>query len=332
VGEELTALAEACLVGALTAELRTQAQARGLDDPEELPVRIAIVGMGKLGGRELNYVSDLDVLFVHEAADGADEREATRLALEIAGNVMRSLSSITAEGTAFEVDADLRPEGRNGPLSRSLDSYREYWARWAEPWEHQALLRARHVAGDRDLGGRLVEAAQPYAYPEGFDDARTTAMRRMKARLEKERIKRRTDPERHLKLGPGGISDVEWTVQLLQQRHGAAQPMVRSTGTMEALDALQDDSLLDHADAAWLRSGYGFLSQIRNRLYLLRHRNVDVLPSSHPQLETLARSMGYGRGGWQQLEDDRRRHARHIRQVCRRVFYGVEDDGHNGAW
>jgi len=332
VGEELTALAEACLVAALLAELRRQARDRGLSGPDDLPVSIAIVGMGKLGGRELHYVSDLDVLFVHEAAEGEDPSEATKLALEIVANVMRSLSAITAEGSAFEVDADLRPEGRNGPLSRTLDSYRSYWDRWAEPWEHQALLRARHVAGDRELGTRLVRAAEEHAYPAGDPDAAVAPMRRMKARLEKERIPRRVEPERHLKLGPGGLSDVEWTVQLLQQLHGARRPVVRSTATMEALDLLQDEGLVSHRDASWLRDGYRFIWEVRNRLYLLRHRDVDVLPQPRDQLEKLARSMGYGRGGWQELEEDRRRHARHVRQVCARVFYGVDPDVSQGSW
>ncbi len=333
VGMELTALAEACLVAALLAELRRQARRRGLASPDELPVSIAIVGMGKLGGRELHYVSDLDVLFVHEVADEVeDQAAATKLALDIIGNVMRSLSAITAEGTAFEVDADLRPEGRNGPLSRTLASYRTYWERWAEPWEHQALLRARHVAGDRDLGAKLVAASQGFAYPREEPEAAVAPMRRMKARLEKERIPRRVEPERHLKLGPGGLSDVEWTVQLLQQLHGASQEVIRSTSTMEALDLLQDEGRISHRDASWLRDGYRFIWEVRNRLYLLRHRDVDVLPQPRDQLEKLARSMGYGRGGWQELEEDRRRHARHVRQVCNRVFYGVEPDVSHGTW
>src|SRR6056297_569244 len=322
VGEELTALGEACLTGALRDELRRKARELGMSGPDELPVSMAIIGMGKLGGCELHYVSDLDVLFVHEVVDGADERDATRLALEIAGNVMRSLSAITSEGSAFEVDADLRPEGRNGPLSRSFASYRAYWDRWAEPWEHQALLRARTVAGDRDLGGRLLAEAERWAYPDDTD-AVAVPMRRMKARLEKELIPRRVSPERHLKLGPGGLSDVEWTVQLILQQHGGRTPGLRTTSTMAAIDLLQDAGLLAHQDAAWLRDGYRFLSQLRNRLYLRRHRDVDVLPASQLQLETLARSMGYGRGGWQELDSDRRRHARHVRAVCERVFYGL---------
>jgi [glutamine synthetase] adenylyltransferase / [glutamine synthetase]-adenylyl-L-tyrosine phosphorylase len=324
VGDELTALGEACLTGALRAELRRQARELGLSSPDELPVGVAIVGMGKLGGGELTYASDLDVLFVHEIADGADEQAATRLGLDIAANVLRSLSDITAEGTAFDVDADLRPEGRSGPLSRSLASYLAYWERWAEPWEHQALLKVRHVAGDRDLGTRFVTAAAQHAYPaSGFEEEGAPAMRRMKARLERERIPRRVEPERHLKLGPGGLADVEWTVQLLQQRYGAQHPLVRTPSTMAALDALQDASLIDHRDADWLRDGYRLLAQLRNRLYLLRHRDVDVMPTSHLQLDTLARSLGYPRGRWQDLEEERRRRCRRIRQVCERLFYGI---------
>src|SRR6056297_1267315 len=327
VGEELTGLGEACLTGALRDELRRQARARQLRSPDDLGVSIAIIGVGKLGGRELNYASDLDVMVVHELTatglSSQEQAERTALVMEIAQNVTRSLSAITAEGTAFEVDTDLRPEGRNGPLSRTLGSYRNYWDRWAEPWEWQALLRVRHVAGDLDLGRRFVAAAHEHAYPDGFDETRATAMRRMKARLEKERIPRRVPPDRHLKLGPGGLSDVEWTVQLLQQRHGRRVPMVRTASTAEGVDALQDADLIGHDQAAWLRDGYRFLSEVRNRLYLLRQRDVDVLPGSTQHLETLSRSMGYGRGGWQDLEEDRRRHARHVRRVCEELFYGV---------
>ncbi len=333
VGQELTALGEACLVAALRAELRAQARRLELDSPDELPVSIAIIGMGKLGGRELNYVSDLDVLFVHEIVPGpGDEQQSTRLAMDIVGNVMRSLSAITAEGTAFEVDADLRPEGRSGPLSRSLESYQGYWDRWSDPWEHQALLKARHVAGDRDLGQRFVEVARDLAYPTENPDAVLAPMRRMKARIEKERIPRRIPAERHLKLGPGGLSDVEWTVQLLLQANGGRVRSIRSTSTMEALDALQDASVIGHQDAVWLRDSYRFLSELRNRLYLLRHRDVDVMPSAPSDLEKLARSMGYGRGRWQELEEDRLRHARHVRRVCERVFYGIQPGTNAGGW
>ncbi len=325
VGEELSALGEACLEAALAAVTRRVADEEGVT-PEDLPVRMAIVGVGKLGGRELHYVSDLDVLFVHEAPDGADDEAATALALKVAERVMRSLSAITAEGTAFEVDADLRPEGRSGPLSRSLESYRAYHERWGEPWERQAMLKARFAAGDRELGTRFLTLAQELAYPEEFGERQLIAMRKMKARIERERVDRRSDPKRNLKLGPGGLSDVEWTVQMLQQRHGADVTMVRTTSTMEALDALQDASLIEHREAAWMRDGYRFLSRVRNRLYLMRQRNVDVLPKSADLTERLARSLGYGRGGRQDFEEEHRRHTRHVRRVTEHVFYDIDPE------
>ncbi len=323
---ELTAIAEACLVAALRAELRRQAEARGLAGPDELPVSMTIVGMGTLAGAELSYASDLDVVFVHEVAAGADPADAGALALTIAADVIDSLSRITPDGTAFDVDADLRPEGRNGPLSRTLDSYCAYWDRWAEPWERQALLRVRSVAGDRDLGRRFEAAAAARAHGDGLDAERRAATRRMKARIEKERIPRRVDAERHVKLGPGGVADVEWTVQLLQLEHAHLRPALRTPSTRAALDALEDEGLLDHREAGDLRDGLRFARTVRDRLTLLRQRDADVLPTGD-RLERLARAMGYGRGGRQRLEADWFRHARHVRTITERVFYGITDPG-----
>lgn len=309
VGDELTALGEACLEAGLAAVLQ---QTGPVDDP---PVRMAVIGLGKLGGRELHYVSDLDVMFVHA--------EDTQVALDVAERVMASLGRITAEGTAFEVDADLRPEGRSGPLSRSVAAFRAYYERWSEPWEHQALLKARFVAGDPELAEELLSLARELAYPERF--AHLTEMRKMKARMERDRPGR-GDPRRHLKLGPGGLSDVEWVVQSLQMRHGHDVPVVRTTGTMAAIDAMQDASILEHRDAQWLREGYRFLSRVRNGLYLLREHTVDVLPTGQ-RLERLARLLGYGRGGRQDLEDEYLRDTRRVRRVVERVFYGTPEGG-----
>jgi glutamate-ammonia-ligase adenylyltransferase len=152
------------------------------------------------------------------------------------------------------------------------------------------------------------------------------ATRRMKARIEKERIPRRVEAERHVKLGPGGISDVEWTVQMLQLEHAPQRAALRSPSTLAALDAIQDEGLLDHRDVEWLRDGYRFAVTVRNRLALLRQRDTDVLPSGE-RLEQLARAMGYGRGGRQQLEADWFRHARHVRSVAERSFYGIAEGG-----
>lgn len=324
VGEELAALGDACLEVALAGERAALADEQGLASADDLPFDFAVIAVGKHGGRELNYASDLDVLFVHDVREGADAEEATTLALRLAERMLAALGQITSEGSAFEVDADLRPEGRSGPLTRTLDSYLAYWERWSERWEHQSLIKARQSAGDPELARRFLEASRSLAFPDRLPDDAVAEMRGMKARIEKERIKRKTDPRRHLKLGPGGLSDVEWTVQLLQQQHGAARRALRATSTQNALDALQDEAILEHQDAAWLRDGYRFLSQLRNRLYLLRVRNVDELPTNTDVLDRLARSMGMGRNGRQELEDSYMRVTRRVRRVAERVFYGLE--------
>jgi [glutamine synthetase] adenylyltransferase / [glutamine synthetase]-adenylyl-L-tyrosine phosphorylase len=329
---ELTTLAEALLEAGLRAVLTDLALAEGGARPADLPFRMAVVGMGKLGGAELHYVSDLDVVFVHEPVAGADRSRVHELANRAAERLMSALGAVTAEGSAFAMDADLRPEGKAGPLSRSLESIAAYYDRWAEPWEHQALLKARPVAGDPEIGRRFAEVVRPFAYPAEFTTADAQRMRKMKARIEKERIKRRQDPKRHLKLGPGGLLDVEWTVQYLQQRYGAAHPMLQSTNTMSALDGAQDDAVLDHRDAAWLRDGYYFLSRVRNRLYLLRHRDVDVLPVSAGDLNRLAHSLGFGPSGRQAFEEEHLRHTRHVRRVAERVFFEMPEAETRGAW
>lgn len=332
VADDLVTLADACLNAGLRSVLTDLAIKEGGSRPDDLPMRMTVIGMGKLGGRELHYVSDLDVMFVHEPVAGADRTHVHDLANRAAEQLVTALGAVTAEGTAFEVDADLRPEGKQGPLSRSLESFVHYYERWSEPWEHQALLKARHVAGDEELGRRFETLARGWAYPAEFTDADATRMRRMKARIEKERIKKRHDPKRHLKLGPGGLSDVEWTVQMLQQRNGGSNQVVRTTNTLEAIDMLQDESLLDHRDAAWLRDGYRFLSEIRNRLYLMRIRDVDVLPSAPQDLTRLAHSLGYGPTGRQDLEEEHLRHTRHVRRVAEEVFYEMPDATTRGAW
>jgi len=326
-GEELTWMAEAALEAGLVAvfdDLSGNDQ-EAASDRGGHPARFVVIGMGKFGGRELHYSSDLDVLFVHEPGEGAREQQALEFALQVAERLVRTLGTITPEGSAFEVDPDLRPEGRSGPLSRSLDSYAAYYQRWSEPWEHQALLRARVVAGDADLGRRFLALVRPLAYPASFPERQAVAMRKMKARIERERLPRRGDPKRNLKLGPGGLIDVEWTVQLLQQRHGASEPLLASPSTMRVLDGAQDAGLLSGDDVQWLREGYRLLWAIRNRLYLMRQREVDVLPQSLELLDRLAHSLGYGRGGRQDLEEDYLRVTRRVRRVVERLFYEADE-------
>jgi glutamate-ammonia-ligase adenylyltransferase len=201
-------------------------------------LRFAIIGMGRLGGYEMSYPSDADVLFVYSPPADVPEGDASSAAHQIAEELRRLLGS-PAPDPPLGVDADLRPEGRQGPLVRSLNAYAQYYARWSKVWESQALLRARFVCGDEDLGREFEELADGHRYPRGgLSRDQVVEIRRIKARVETERMPRGADPHTHTKLGRGGLADVEWAVQLLQLRHAYAVPELRQTRTLEALQLL----------------------------------------------------------------------------------------------
>jgi glutamate-ammonia-ligase adenylyltransferase len=282
--------------------------------------------MGRLGGAEMSYASDADVLFVHDPEPGADPELAARTAVAVASSV-RALLGETGPEPPLPVDADLRPEGRNGPMIRSLSSYAEYYERWVEPWERQALLRARPVAGDEGLAARFRALIDPLRYPEGgLGQADLRELRRIKARVESERLPRGVPPTRHLKLGPGGLGDVEWTVQLFQLCHGAAVPGARTPSTLPALRALREAGVVGSAAAERLREAWELASRIRNAIVLATGRTtggrLDVLPHESRELEVVARILGHEPGARLDLEEEYLRTARRARAVVEELFYG----------
>ncbi|MGH9267470.1 MAG: bifunctional [glutamine synthetase] adenylyltransferase/[glutamine synthetase]-adenylyl-L-tyrosine phosphorylase, partial [Acidimicrobiales bacterium] len=277
------------------------------------PLPMALVAMGRFGGAELSYASDLDVLFVYEGSTPEDfalaEQAAEALVLAVRGP--------TPATRIYNLDADLRPEGRQGPLARSLAGFAAYYQRWAQTWERQALVRARPVGGDATLGRRFMEVIEPFVWgPLSAEETRE--IRRMKARVERERIPPGDDPQFHLKLGRGSLSDVEWTVQLLQLRHG-----VRAPGTISAIGLLAGAGVLAPADAEVLGDAYRFCERARNRWFLVKGAPGDALPAQPAQLARLAHSLDTTAG---QLRDDYRRVTRRARQVVERVFYGKEPE------
>jgi len=304
-GRELADLADASIEAAL----------RMLDPP----VPFAVIGMGRLGGRELSYASDVDVLFVYDGETAADFQAAERTASAL----LREIGATTAEGQTFDIDARLRPEGNQGPLARSLGGYRQYYERWVQVWELQSLLRARPVAGDAALGARFVELIEPFVYRDPFpsDDARE--IRRIKARVERERIPPGEDPEFHLKLGKGGLTDIEFTVQLLQLGHGAAHPDVREPSTTGALHRLASRGILEADDATVLLEAYRFCERARNARYLVTGKGGDALPAGADGLR-LGRLLGYVHRPEAQVRDEFRRVTRRARKVVDRVFYERE--------
>ncbi len=284
------------------------------------PAAIAVIGMGRLGGGELGYGSDADVMFVCEPADGVDETRAVKWSVSVAEQV-RALLGSPSDDPPLEVDANLRPEGRNGPLVRTLASYGAYYGQWAQPWEVQALLRARPVAGDADLGVRFLAMADRIRYPDGgISPEAVREIRRIKARVDGERLPRGADPNTHTKLGRGGLADVEWTVQLLQLRHAHEVPALHSTATLAALDAAGEAGLIPETDAAQLREAWLTATRARNALVLVRGRPTDQLPGPGRQLNAVASAAGWPDGDGGAFLDNYLRVTRRAKAVVNKVF------------
>ncbi|MFD8599527.1 bifunctional [glutamine synthetase] adenylyltransferase/[glutamine synthetase]-adenylyl-L-tyrosine phosphorylase [Kitasatospora sp. NPDC059646] len=318
-GEALTSITAATLQGALRAAVDGWEARNG-----ELPTRIAVIGMGRFGGHELGYGSDADVLFVHEPRLGVLDEDAAAAARAVIGELRTLLAAPSVE-PPLEVDADLRPEGRNGPLVRTLASYAGYYARWSHAWESQALLRAEPMAGDPELGARFRELIDPLRFPgKGVPERDLTEIRRIKARIETERLPRGADPTTHTKIGRGGLADVEWTVQLLQLRHGHAVPGLRTTRTRAALAAAAAAGLVEREDAEVLDAAWVLASRVRAAVMLVRGRAGDSFPGDARELAGVARYLGYGVGHSGELLDDYRRTTRRARHAVERLFYGTE--------
>ena len=314
VCEALTSVWVAVLQAALDAVTRANTPEGGA------PARIAVIGMGRLGGGELGYGSDADVMFVCDPEEGADESVAVRWSVGIAEQVRALLGTPSAD-PPLEVDANLRPEGRSGPLVRTLASYEAYYAQWAQPWEIQALLRAHRVAGDLELGERFLLMADKTRYPPGGVSAEAVQeIRRIKARVDAERLPRGADPNTHTKLGRGGLADVEWTVQLLALRNAHKIPALHTTSTLEALNAIGAAELIAEGDVELLRQAWLTATRARNALVLVRGKPTDQLPGPGRQLNAVAVAAGWRSGDGSEFLDNYLRVTRRAKAVVRKVF------------
>jgi glutamate-ammonia-ligase adenylyltransferase len=316
-GAALTDVTVATLSGALAAATAAVESDLG----RALPTRMALVTMGRLGGREMGYGSDADVMFVHVPHDGEPERAATDAAHAVAQEMRRMLAE-PGDDPPLEVDADLRPEGKQGPLVRSLASYASYYDRWSHVWEAQALLRADPVVGDPELCRRFAALVDPIRWPaDGLTEADVTEIRRLKARVDAERLPRGADPTLHLKLGRGGLADIEWTIQLLQMRHAHDVEELRTTHTMSALAGAKEAGLVGPEDADVLAEAWRTASRVRNAVMLVRGRPADSMPAAMRDRAGVAYLLGYWPDG-ERMVDDYRRATRRARGVVERVFWG----------
>ncbi|MFJ9408400.1 bifunctional [glutamine synthetase] adenylyltransferase/[glutamine synthetase]-adenylyl-L-tyrosine phosphorylase [Streptomyces sp. NPDC101393] len=317
-----TDVAEAAaeLADLATATVRAALEIASEEQPEDAAVcLLSVIAMGKCGGRELNYVSDVDVIFVGESRDGTPEDEAVRAATRLAARMMRLCSDVTPEGTIWPVDANLRPEGRNGPLVRTLSSHLAYYQRWAKTWEFQALLKARPMAGDVELGTAYVDALSPMVWQVSERENFVTDVRQMRRRVVENIPAAQVD--RELKLGPGGLRDVEFAVQLLQLVHGRSDATLRSATTLEALAALAAGGYVGREDAAALDTAYRFLRTLEHRIQLYRMRRTHLMPEEDADLRRLARSLGVRGEPVHTLRKEWKWHAREVRRLHEKLFY-----------
>ncbi|MFE1645122.1 bifunctional [glutamine synthetase] adenylyltransferase/[glutamine synthetase]-adenylyl-L-tyrosine phosphorylase [Microbacterium sp. P01] len=312
VAASLTTITETTI----QATLRAIRRERVPDDAGDFD--FAVIAMGRFGGAELGFGSDADILYVYRAPDMEPER-GHRLALEIVAELRRRSEDFRLP---LDLDADLRPEGRSGPLARSIDAYAEYYRRWSMSWEAQALLRARGVAGSVNLIRDFTALANSVRYPTAVDPQGLRDIKRIKARVENERLPQGVDRARHLKLGPGTLSDVEWLVQLMQLEHAGRVPGLRTTSTLRALEAAEADGLISSLAAQRLGEAWHLASRLRSANTLWTGKTSDVLPTDRWQLDGIARILGYPPGSATALEERYFATTRRARRIFEKLFYG----------
>ncbi|MFD0867329.1 bifunctional [glutamine synthetase] adenylyltransferase/[glutamine synthetase]-adenylyl-L-tyrosine phosphorylase, partial [Tessaracoccus lubricantis] len=284
--------------------------------PDWRKARLAVLAVGKTGAQELNYISDVDVIYVAEPAEGATSDEAVTVAAKLAAAQARICSAHTSEGSIWQVDAALRPEGKAGPLVRTLSSYRAYYAKWAKNWEFQAMLKARPAAGDLALGQAFVDMVWPLVWQAGERPEFLPEVRAMRDRVISLIPAKQED--REIKLGSGGLRDTEFSVQLLQLVHGRADERLRTRGTFDGLMALIGNGYIGRGDGAEMARAYRFQRVLEHRIQLRRLRRTHLMPDDALALSHVARSMGTSA---EDLQKRWRDSARRVRQLQQRLFF-----------
>ena len=281
----------------------------------------AVIGMGKLGGREIDYGSDLDLIFIFDEAKAPPAKGSETLSpgeyyAAIGESIYKLTSQPTQAGVAYTIDTGLRPEGEMGSLTVSLQGFSEYLQKRAAVWERQSLIKGRFVAGDREVGGKFFKIAVPFVYGESLSLSAIAEIRRLRKKVEEEA--RKTKGGANIKLGPGGLMDIEFMVQLLQLKHGYLAERLRTPSTLEALSRIEQLGLMDPMDCAFLSGAYQFLRKVVTTLRINREGVAHVLPDEPEQLNKLALGLGYGREGMEDgREADGEIGAKRFQEECR---------------
>ncbi|MFM7141308.1 MAG: bifunctional [glutamate--ammonia ligase]-adenylyl-L-tyrosine phosphorylase/[glutamate--ammonia-ligase] adenylyltransferase, partial [Alphaproteobacteria bacterium] len=296
--DALSATADAAIAAA-TALARRQVEAEvGLLEIEPgRPNGFAVLGMGKLGARELNYSSDVDLVFLHDVETGPStggprgSAESLEFFTRVAERLSRLLSEVTDDGFVFRVDLRLRPDGMNGPLTSPLQATLGYYEAFGATWERAAMFKARPVGGDMALAARFLSELSPFIYRRTLDYTMIADLESMKARVD-EQVRGAGKGHRHVKLGPGGIREVEFLVQSFSMVHGGRDRRLRERSTLRSLGILSETGLIDPRDGAALADAYRWLRRVEHALQVDEDRQLHVLPESDAGRATVARRLG----------------------------------------
>jgi glutamate-ammonia-ligase adenylyltransferase len=342
ITRELSDVADVCLQAVYrlcAARLRAKfGQPWHLDAEEEWrETEFCVIGLGKLGGQELNYSSDVDVIFVYSEEGSVfktrprpNEQSGRGMAnhpyfLRLAESMVAEIGKLTPDGALFRIDLRLRPEGKTGPLARSLGGYENYYAQWGQTWERMMLIKARPVAGAASLGAEFLEMAQSFRYPRSLNPRTLREVAAVKTRIETEVVKA-GELERNVKLGRGGIREIEFIVQSLQILRAGRLPFLQGSATMTVLQRLARYDLLKPGDASELEAAYAFLRDVEHRLQMEADRQTHTIPTERRARQRLARLMGFD--SLTEFEAALRRHASNVRRIYDQILPGKEPADH----
>ena len=334
---ELTALAEASLQSAyLYCRRETEQQFGCLNLPgADRPNAFVVLGMGKLGGGELNFSSDVDVIFLFENDEGESsggskgKAEPRAFFAEIGKKIIQAMGKVTEDGFVFRIDLRLRPLGVNGPLVQSVDSAMLYYESWGQCWERAALIKARAVAGDKKLGVRFLKEVEPFVYRRYLDYTTVEELRHMKMRIENELLNSQ-DKERNIKLGFGGIREIEFFAQALQLVNGGYEPALRQQNTLRALSELAAHKFISAEEMNHLAEAYRFLRQVEHKVQMVQEAHAHSIPEGEEEEKALARRLGYlpkgERSEREQFWSEKNNHSENVRRIFDRLFYGAQKE------
>ena len=334
---ELSALAEASLEAAYRfsrAEVEKDFGTLSLPG-KQARSRFVILGMGKLGGEELNFSSDIDVIFLYENDEGESsggpkgKTTPREFFTQIGKKIIQAMGQVTEDGFVFRIDLRLRPMGASGPLVQSAGSAMVYYESWGQCWERSALIKARPVGGDRELGAEFLKEIEPFIYRRYLDYTTVDELRHMKLRIENELL----DPhgkERNIKLGWGGIREIEFFTQALQLVNGGYEPKLREPSTLGALEQLARHDFISRRDKDRLSAAYRFLRQVEHKVQMFQEAHAHSIPEGKDEETALARRLGYARVGKRGERDrfwqDHRAHTTAVRRIFDRLFYGAQKE------